>query len=103
MILDQDFMDPDRAEALLNLTVGDKLTNAESLIKSFYEFDFADIASITTFLTVLPLMDVEVVKQAAAELFPSSVQDESFDLSRARFELRAYLTDIAEMLVAGDE
>lgn len=98
--LDKDFIESDRAEAMLNLTIG-KSINAATLMKSFYNFDFSTPEGVVSFIALLPILDDEIVKQASAEIWPGSV-DENFNLRRARMEVRSYLMDCMDMGLLAD-
>jgi hypothetical protein len=89
--LDKEFMDPEKAESLLNVSIG-KTINHTNLLKSFYNFDFSTPEGVISFIGLIPILDESIIKQAAAELWPGSV-DDNFDVKRARFEIRGYLAD----------
>jgi hypothetical protein len=89
--LDKEFMDPEKAESLLNVSIG-KTVNHTRLMKAFYNFDFSTPEGVSSFIGLLPILDEGIIKQAAAELWPGSV-DVDFDVKRARFEIRGYLAD----------
>ena len=101
--LDKEFMDPEKAESLLNLSIG-KTINHTNLLKAFYNFDFSTPEGVSSFISLIPILDEGIIKQAASELWPGSV-DDTFDVKRARFEIRGYLADcLAEgILVNPDE
>lgn len=98
MRLPDTFIDPELSEKMLNLPLGEKIEFA----KSFYNFDFSTPEGVISFLELLPILDVDVVKQAAAELFPGSV-DDSFEPKRYRMEIKAYLMDTLYSGMLADE
>ncbi len=93
MKLKAEFIDSDKAERLLGITLGDKIISPDKLVKSFFQFSFDTPEGIASFLTVLPMLDKEAVQQAQEQLLPQSV-DEKWDVARARFELRGLLMDV---------
>lgn len=89
IFLDNDFIDPSKAIEILNLNI----SKPYSFRKSFFDFDFSSAEGVISFLFLLPIVSDDMLKQAAAEVWPGSVTD-PFDAKRTRMELSGFFTDL---------
>ena len=89
----EDVFDEDVADMLLDLPLGAKSVSSMDLIsKSFYDFDLETEEGIEKLLTLLPVLDPEIVSQIVKEVWPG-YPDQNFDVKRFRLELKGYLLD----------
>jgi hypothetical protein len=84
-------LDNDTAEAMLNLADGRLVQGAKLLMKSMYDFDFETPEGIERFLSLLPVMDAEIIKDVMMEIWPGYPAE--IDARRHRLEIRGYLKD----------
>lgn len=88
--LEVDF-DNDRAEQLLSLEIGESsISSLDFLAKSFYDFDLETKEGIEKLLTLLPVLDPDIVFQIVHEIWPG-YPPENFEVHRFRLEIKGYL------------
>lgn len=96
MILEglEDSFDNNRAEEMLNLSIG-RITHTSELVrKSLYDFDLETPEGIEKLMALLPIMDPEILKDIMGELWPGYPTD--VDARRHRLEIKGYLKDYLE-------
>ncbi len=87
----EDSFDNDRAEEMLNLSIG-RITHTSELVrKSMYDFDLDTPDGIAKLMALLPIMDPEILKDIMTELWPGYPTD--IDARRHRLEIKGYLKD----------
>lgn len=90
----EDSFDNDRAEEMLNLSVG-KITHTSEIVrKSMYDFDLETPEGIEKLMALLPIMDPEILKDIMTELWPGYPTD--IDARRHRLEIKGFLKDYLE-------
>ena len=91
------FFDNDLAEEVLNLSVDEVVSPSSLVLKSLYEFDLDNPEGIDKLLSLLPILDPEILKTVVQEIWPGSdVESLTFDPIIARAEIRGYLLDFLE-------
>lgn len=90
----EDSFDNDRAEEILNLSIGKVTHTAELLRKSLYDFDLDTPDGIEKLMSLLPIMDPDILKDIMAEIWPGYKTD--YDAKRCRLEIKGYLKDYLE-------
>lgn len=89
------FYNDEAARDLLDLTVSELVHSHSPLLKSMYDFDVDTDDGIFKLLELLPILDIEIVKQITQELWPGyPVNEPTFNQAVIRAELRGYLLDI---------
>lgn len=87
----EDSFDNDKAEEMLNLSIG-RITHTSELVrKSMYDFDLDTPEGIARLMALLPIMDPEILKDIMTELWPGYPTD--IDARRHRLEIKGYLKD----------
>lgn len=86
--------DNDKAEAMLNLSVGRITTTAELVRKSMYDFDLETPEGIEKLMALIPIMDPDILKDIMGEIWPGYPTD--VDARRHRLEIKGYLKDYLE-------
>jgi hypothetical protein len=87
----EDSFDNERAEEMLNLSIG-RITHTSELVrKSMYDFDLDTPEGIARLMALLPIMDPEILKDIMTELWPGYPTD--IDARRHRLEIKGYLKD----------
>lgn len=90
----EDSFDNERAEEMLNLSIG-KIIHTSSLVrKSMYDFDLETPEGIEKLMALLPIMDPEILKDIMTELWPGYPTD--VDARRHRLEIKGFLKDYLE-------
>lgn len=90
----EDSFDNNRAEEMLNLSVG-RITHSSDLVrKSMYDFDLETPEGIEKLMALLPIMDPEILKDIMTEIWPGYPTD--IDARRHRLEIKGYLKDYLE-------
>lgn len=90
----EDSFDNERAEEMLNLSIG-KITHTSELVrKSMYDFDLETPEGIEKLMALLPIMDPEILKDIMTELWPGYPTD--VDARRHRLEIKGFLKDYLE-------
>lgn len=85
--------DDDLAEQMLGLHLGDgTVSSLDLLSKSIYDFDLETDEGIEKLLTLLPVLDPEIVLQIVQEIWPG-YPPENFEVHRFRLEIKGYLLD----------
>ena len=100
----EDSFDNDRAEEMLNLSIGRILHSSEIVRKSMYDFDLETPEGIEKLMALLPIMDPEILKDIMTEIWPGYPTD--IDARRHRLEIKGFLKDYLESYDqedAGDE
>lgn len=90
----EDSFDNDRAEEMLNLSLGRMTKTSELIRKSMYDFDLDTPEGIEKLMALLPIMDPEILKDIMGELWPGYPTD--IDARRHRLEIKGYLKDYLE-------
>jgi hypothetical protein len=92
-----DFFDDRAAEEALELSIGAVISSRNVLLKSMYDFDLDTEDGVTRLLSLLPVLDPEIVKTIMQEIWPGYPVDSlTFDNSLARAEIRGYILDFLE-------
>ncbi len=87
----EDSFDNERAEEMLNLSIG-RITHTSELVrKSMYDFDLDTPDGIAKLMALLPIMDPEILKDVMTEIWPGYPTD--IDARRHRLEIKGYLKD----------
>lgn len=90
----EDSFDNDRAEEMLNLSIG-RITHTSDLVrKSLYDFDLETPEGIEKLNALLPIMDPEILKDIMTEIWPGYPTD--IDARRHRLEIKGFLKDYLE-------
>lgn len=90
----EDSFDNESAEKMLELSVG-RLTHTSDLVrKSMYDFDLTTPEGIEKLMSLLPIMDPEIVKDIVAEIWPGYSSDA--DSRSQKMEIKGYLKDYLE-------
>jgi len=85
------------AEEVLDLSVHDMVSPQNLMYKSMYEFNLDTPEGINRLLSLLPVLDPEIIKTTTQEIWPAApVADLEFDANMARAEVRGYLLDLLE-------
>lgn len=87
----EESFDNQTAERYLSLSVDRIVTTPELLRKSMYDFDLETPEGISKLLVLLPIMDSDIVKDVAAEIWPAYTPGS--DVKRNRLEITGYLKD----------
>jgi predicted transcriptional regulator len=90
----EESFDNEAAEKFLNLSVGRMTTTADLIRKSVYDFDLDTPSGIAKLLSLLPIMDPEIIKDIIVEIWPGYPTD--VDARRHKMEIRGYLKDYLE-------
>lgn len=79
-----------------------KAVNTAHLVKSMYNFDLQSAEGIKNILQALPMLDVEIVKELASNIWQGLNTDET-DPKHLKVEIKGYLLDYLTQLNAVDE
>ncbi len=91
--LPQDF-DDTLAGEVLSLSVGEMVSNNNLMLKSMYEFDLDSEEGVVRLISLLPILDPDILKTVVQEIWPGyNVDSLTFDPSLARAEIKGYLLD----------
>lgn len=90
----EESFDNDKAETMLNLSVGRITTTRELVRKSMYDFDLETPEGIEKLMALIPIMDPEILKDIMGEIWPGYPTD--VDARRHRLEIKGYLKDYLE-------
>lgn len=86
--------DNDKAEAMLNVSVGRITTTRQLVRKSMYDFDLETPEGIEKLMALIPIMDPDILKDIMGEIWPGYPTD--VDARRHRLEIKGYLKDYLE-------
>lgn len=90
----EDSFDNDSSEKMLELSVG-RLTHTSDLVrKSMYDFDLTTPEGIEKLMSLLPIMDSQIVKDIMSEIWPGYSSDS--DSKSQKMEIKGYLKDYLE-------
>jgi hypothetical protein len=90
----EDSFDNDSSEKMLELSVG-RLTHTSDLVrKSMYDFDLTTPEGIEKLMSLLPIMDSQIVKDIMSEIWPGYSSDA--DSKSQKMEIKGYLKDYLE-------
>lgn len=88
------WFDDSVAEEVLKSSVPDLVNTVDVVRKSLYDFDVQSIEGIDKIIYLLPVLDEEVVKFVAKEVWPGlPVDEDTFDAKKTRIELKWFLMD----------
>lgn len=87
----EESFDNDKAETMLNLSIGRITTTRELVRKSMYDFDLETPEGIEKLMALIPIMDPEILKDIMGEIWPGYPTD--VDARRHRLEIKGYLRD----------
>lgn len=90
----EDSFDNESAERMLNLSVGTITRTADLVRKSMYDFDLDTPEGIEKLMSLLPIMDPEILKDIITEIWPGYPAE--LDPRRHRLEIKGYLKDFLE-------
>lgn len=93
--------DNEKAEELLNLSVGLITHTSELIRKSIYDFDLETPEGIEKLMALIPIMDPEILKDIMTSIWPGYPTD--VDARRHRLEIKGYLKDYLETYEADQE
>ncbi len=92
-----DFFNDDQAVEVLELHVGEVVSSSNLLLKSMYEFDLDSEDGVERLLSLLPILDPEIIKTIMQEIWSGYPVDSlNFDNSLARAEIKGYLLDFLD-------
>lgn len=82
------------AGEVLALSVDELVSSSNLLLKSMYEFDLDSEEGVVRLISLLPILDPEILKTVLQEIWPGADVDSlTFDNSLARSEIKGYLLD----------
>jgi len=87
----EDSFDNESAERMLNLSIGKITRTADLVRKSMYDFDLDTPEGIEKLMSLLPIMDPEILKDIIAEIWPGYPAE--LDPRRHRMEIKGYCLD----------
>jgi hypothetical protein len=90
----EDSFDNEGAERMLGLYVGKVTTTSDLVRKAMYDFDLDTPEGIDKLMSLLPIMDPEILKDIMTEIWPGYPTD--IDARRHRMEIKGYLKDYLE-------
>lgn len=90
----EESFDNDKAETMLNLSIGRITTTRELIRKSMYDFDLETPEGIEKLMALIPIMDPEILRDIMGEIWPGYPTD--VDARRHRLEIKGYLKDYLE-------
>ena|ERR1041385_8606449 len=90
----EDTFDNDQAESILALSLGRITYTSDLLRKSMYDFDLEAAEGIEKLMTLLPIMDPEILKDIMTEIWPGYPTE--LDARRHRAEIKGVLRDYLE-------
>lgn len=94
--LSEDF-DIDLSELMLNSEVFSTPRLTNFIYKSMYEFNLDSVEGVSRLLSLLPILDPEIVKTVLQEIWPNyNLEEDNFDAKIAKAEVRGYLLDLLE-------
>ncbi len=89
-----DFFNDEVAGEVLALSVDEMVSSSNLLLKSMYEFDLDSEDGVVRLISLLPILDPEILKTVMQEVWPGADVDSLvFDNSMARSEIEGYLLD----------
>jgi len=86
--------DNDSAERVLNLSVSKAVHTSDLIRKSMYDFDLDSPEGIQKLLSLLPIMDPDILKDIISEIWPGYPSD--VDGRRHRMEIKGYFQDFLQ-------
>ena len=93
--------DDDAAISMLGITLNESvskgITDIVLLRKSFFDFDLVTEEGLVKFLSLLPVIDFEIIKEVMQAIWPAYPTD-GLNLATARVELRGFLIDYLDQL-----
>ena len=90
----EESFDNDKAESMLNLSIGRMTRTSDLVRKSMYDFDLETPDGIEKLMALLPIMDPEILKDIMGEIWPGYPTD--IDARKHRLEIKGYLKDFLE-------
>lgn len=87
----EEAFDNENAEEILNLSVGRFTSTADLVRKSIYDFDLKTPNGIEKLMALLPIMDIEILKDITEEIWPG--YEPGSDPRRLRLEIKGFLKD----------
>lgn len=87
----EEAFDNENAEEMLNLSVGRFTSTADLVRKSIYDFDLKTPNGIEKLMALLPIMDVEILKDITEEIWPG--YEPAADSRKLRLEIKGFLKD----------
>ena len=90
----EDSFDNQAAEQMLGLHVGKVITTSDLVRKAMYDFDLDTPEGIEKLMTLLPIMDPDILRDIMMEIWPGYPTDA--EASRHRMEIKGYLKDYLE-------
>jgi hypothetical protein len=97
----EDSFDNDEAEKRLNLSISPVVHTVDYVRKSMYDFDLDTPEGIAKLMTLLPIMDPEILTDIMAEIWPQYPSD--IDARRHRAEIRGFCLDWIQSQGAVDD
>ncbi len=89
-----EFFDDEVASDVLSLRVDEVISSSNLMLKSMYEFDLDSEEGVVRLISLLPILDPEILKTIMQEIWPGYPVDSlTFDNSLARAEIEGYLLD----------
>ncbi len=83
----------DMAKSLLEVALPEVFDEKDFFNKAIREFDVETEEGVDSLLSLLPIMDPEILKDIMIEIWPGYTADESFEPRTARLEIKGYLLD----------
>jgi len=91
------YFDDGIARDVLGLMVDYIVSSSNLLLKSMYEFDLDSEDGVVRLISLLPILDPEIIKTVMQEIWPGYPVDSLiFDNSLGRAEIKGYLLDFLD-------
>jgi len=95
--LEVDNFDEYTAEQILSLDPSTLVNSADFMLKSMYDFDLETDEGVNKLLSLLPILDSDIVRTVVQEIWPGyDVSSETYNPDLARLEVRGFLLDYLE-------
>lgn len=89
----EEFFDEDLSKSVLDLSFYEAVDSIDLVRKSIYEFDLDTNEGITKLLEVIPILDSELMRDLAQEVWPGWGIEGDLDTAMLRAELKGYMLD----------
>jgi hypothetical protein len=88
----EEFFDEDLSKSVLGVSFDEVVCAIDVVKKSLYDFDLESTEGVTKLLELLPIMDPEILRDIAGEIWPGYPTQDA-DAKLLRLEIKGYLMD----------